>query len=219
MTMRNCPRCMREKGDSAVCPRCGFDEADVQALPDALPAGTDVGGCTVGMALASNRQAICYAALDSETKETVLLEEFFPSAAVKREGKKVVQVRREAKFRESAKIFAAAGEDGRDASLIRVIRENDTVYRVYALKSSELLSPENAADALLDVPIRFREEDGNPICAINTLPIPPLPEKTVIAEKKAEKKPEKAERRREIIIAVLITLLMLAGIFVIWKLR
>ena len=215
MATRNCPRCMREKGGSAVCPYCGFDEADVQELPDALPMGTVVGECILGMALASSRQALCYAALDPETNETLLLEEFFPSAAVKRDGKNVVQVRQEAHFREAVEIFAEAVETGRDASPIRVIRENGTVYRAYALGPSDVPAPEKAADALLDVPIRFRKEDGIPICAINTLPIPPLPKKTAIEEEK----PEKKNKWLAAIIVALIVIPVLLGLFAIWKLR
>lgn len=207
MALRYCPRCMKEREDPLQCEHCGFVDETYQPKPFALPAGTEVGPCTVGIVLGTSRQAICYSAMDARTGKLVLLEELFPPAAVKREGKNVVQEKPEARWAEAVERFARAEAAGRCMQVTDVLRENQTAYRVYAAELKDGQTPEELADMLLDQPIRFRDEKGHPLFAINAIPIPPLPPETTYTGNQ----PGKRRKKKGWLLAMLIILLLALG--------
>ena len=127
MATQFCPRCMQTS--SIKCPSCGFAQDCYRHPKNALPIGTCVGTCKTGIVLASSRQAICYSALDLHRGGLVLLEEFFPAGAVKRDGTNVIQSNPRAKYPEAAEMFASEKETGRTAELIEIFRANHTVRR------------------------------------------------------------------------------------------
>ena len=215
MALRYCPRCMRTQEDPLQCTHCGYVSETYQAPVYALPIGTEVGPFTAGIVLGTSRQAICYAAMDTRTGKLVLLEELFPPAAVKREGKNVVQANPEARWADAVERFAGTEKTDRKAQPMAVLRENQTAYRVYEADLVEGQAPEDLAEALLDQPVRFRDEGGEPLFSINALPILPLPPETAFTGGTAatEKKP----KRGGLIAALVIILLALAGIAA-WKL-
>ena len=212
MALKYCPRCMRTQADPLRCDQCGFTAETYEAPQYALPVGTEVGPCTIGIVLGISRQAICYSAMDTRTGDPVLLEELFPTAAVKREGKNAVQSNPEARWAEAVERFAGAKETDRKNDPILVIRENQTAYRVYPAKAEQNQTPEDMADALLDHPIRFRDEQGKPLFSINALPIPPLP-----AETKYTGGSDRKPRKKWLAAAGALLLIALAGAAA-WKL-
>ena len=219
MALRYCPRCMQTQEDPLQCSICGFASENYQAPPYALPTGTEVGPFTAGIVLGTSRQAICYSAMDTRTGNLVLLEELFPPAAVKREGKNVIQANAEAKWTEAVERFAATQETDRKAQPIAVLRENQTAYRVYATELKEGQAPEELAEELLDHPIRFRDDSNKPLFSINALPILPLPPETAYTGGTAKQPKKETEKSRKglLIAALVLILLALAGIAA-WKL-
>ncbi len=213
MALQLCPRCMQKKQDGVKCVNCGFVADEYHAPANVLTPGMNVANCITGIALAVSRQAICYSAMDLETNTQVLLEEFYPSAAVKRENGNVVQKRSDARFAEAAELFANTKETGRKAKLIKVTKENNTVYREYELNPVDNRTPEKAADVLLDYPIRFRDKNDKPLFSINALPIPPLPEK-----KRIEVRTNGKAKKKFLIISIFL-ILILAGLVTAWLLR
>ena len=208
MASRNCPKCMRIQEDPLQCGYCGFVAESYEAPSYALPTGTEVGPCTVGIVLRTSRQAVCYSAMDTRTGDLVLLEELFPLAAVKRDGKNVIQNNPEARWSEAVERFAVAQAADRKAQPIAVLRENQTAYRVYSAELKEGRTLEELADELLDHPIRFRDDKGTPLFSINTLPILPLPPVTAFTGRSTEK----PKKKGGLIAALIFILLVLAGV-------
>jgi len=219
MALRYCPRCMQTQEDPLQCGFCGFASETYQAPPYALPTGTEVGPFTVGIVLGTSRQAICYSAMDTRTGNLVLLEELFPPAAVKREGKNVIQANPEAKWTEAVERFASAQETDRKAQQIAVLRENQTAYHVYTAELKEGKAPEELADELLDHPVRFRDDKGIPLFSINALPILPLPPEIPFTGGIAERAGKKSgNTRKGWLIAVLVLILLALTGIAAWKL-
>lgn len=86
MTMLDtlCMNCMKEIGDAAVCPHCGF-AADSPQIAPYLPFKTLVGGrYAIGKMLSAGGDGATYIAWDAERKAAVSVREYLPDGHIAR---------------------------------------------------------------------------------------------------------------------------------------
>ena len=197
--MKRCTRCIQNfTGDS--CPNCKGPFAPVK---ESLVANAVLSSrYNIGAALAQSRQGICYAALDSVTETPVLVEEFYPRSAVRRDGLRVMP---KEGFSKSFQTALNAEPTGRTLNCQEVIKANGTVYRVYQPKAGESLDKQAAA--LLDSPVLFRNSAGEPTMSINLLPIPSLPK----ARKAQGSHHVQAKRAHRTLLVLLLLVVLVVG--------
>lgn len=77
---RLCMGCMNDKGENAVCPRCGFDENAPQPV-SVMPIRTLLDGrYLIGGVIESNCEGVTYISWDTEENKPVRVREYFPEA-------------------------------------------------------------------------------------------------------------------------------------------
>lgn len=75
-----CMGCMGNKGDSAVCPSCGFNENEMQSV-SYMPLRTLLDGrYLIGAAIESNCEGVTYLSWDTEGNVPVRVREYFPDS-------------------------------------------------------------------------------------------------------------------------------------------
>ena len=87
-----CMNCMKEIGDAAVCPHCGF-AADSPQIAPYLPMKTMVGGrYVIGKMLSAGGDGATYIAWDAERKVPVSVREYLPDGHIARaeDGRRVL---------------------------------------------------------------------------------------------------------------------------------
>ncbi len=73
-----CMGCMSDKGDSAVCSACGFNENEIQSV-SYMPIRTMLDGkYLIGAAIDSNCEGVTYLAWDTDENVPVRIREYFP---------------------------------------------------------------------------------------------------------------------------------------------
>ncbi len=84
-----CKSCMSSIGDLEICPKCGYNQSELQSDPF-LKKGTVLEErYFIGKQLDQNCEGIGYIAYDDISKSTVYIREFFPLHKAARNGKKV----------------------------------------------------------------------------------------------------------------------------------
>lgn len=152
-----CMKCMRQLGNSPVCPYCGHDNQSPQNAPY-LPKRTVLAGrYLVGVADSHNGDGITYVGFDLSQKSPVYIREFFPEriAARARDTKNVLILEgSEILFEDSLYSFLDLWRKLarlRDLSALLpvydIFEENDTAYAV-----SEYLDHITLRDYLLQNP-------------------------------------------------------------------
>ncbi len=137
-----CYQCFQDKGESKICPHCGYDEtADKERYPMALPCGIEIGNAyTLGRVLGQGGFGITYIAKDNSTGTRLAIKEYFPDSMATRTGAQSVSAYTGERgdgfryglqcFLEEAKTLASfIGTPG----IVRVFRyfeENNTAYFV-----------------------------------------------------------------------------------------
>jgi len=77
---RLCMGCMNDKGEDAVCSRCGFDESAPQPV-SVMPIRTLLDGrYLIGSVIDSNCEGVTYLSWDTEENKPVRVREYFPEA-------------------------------------------------------------------------------------------------------------------------------------------
>lgn len=170
--MSKCPDCLHE-WDGRMCARCGYQSGAAMVTPNALPPDTVlVDRYVLGNALVVSRQSIAYAAWDEQLEQRVIITEFYPAVIVKRIQGEVQPQRNQVQFQAAMKRYQEyVGQQV--LPLEQAFFGRGTTYRVYAAAEQPQLKVQ--ADMLLDQPILFRNEAGQPQMTINALMIDPLP--------------------------------------------
>ena len=204
--MKHCPECMKEVDPQVVlCPHCSHPVSRCpQPMVEALPVGTVVQERYELLLLqAASRQALCYAAWDNLDAQPVLIEEFFPRAAVVRRGSVQPREGMHANFEqalERMRRYAIPGK--RELPCTDVFEHGGTIMRVY--KPTARTPLKEQADSLLDDAILFRDPEGPPVMSINLLKIPAIP-----AVRPARTAPLRRVLRKRRILSVVYRLLLL----------
>ncbi len=77
---RLCMGCMGDKGDSEVCPRCGYNERDITNV-SVMPTRTLLDGrYLIGSVIDSNCEGVTYLSWDTEENRPIRVREYFPEA-------------------------------------------------------------------------------------------------------------------------------------------
>lgn len=135
-----CMNCMKEIGDAAVCPHCGF-AADSPQIAPYLPMKTMVGGrYVIGKMLSAGGDGATYIAWDAERKVPVSVREYLPDGHIARaeDGRRVlVQSSSELLYRDGLAEFLELWRKlARVRSLtamipvLDIVEENGTAYAV-----------------------------------------------------------------------------------------
>lgn len=136
--MALCMGCMREIGDSIICPSCRFDNSNEQHSPF-LPYGTVLHGrYIVGSVIDTNGESSRYIAFDKQTGDVVIVCEFLPMGLFERENDEInltVRFENDDIFRKLMQdfisYFRTIAELKDFSALIRVhniFQENNTAY-------------------------------------------------------------------------------------------
>ena len=85
--------CMQDRGNSKICPHCGFDNSEKQQAPF-LPYGTVLmNRYIVGAGIDNNGECTRYLCFDKQTSEVLIVSEFLPIGLFSRgEGEKNIKV-------------------------------------------------------------------------------------------------------------------------------
>ena len=163
MEQFRCYGCMQMISDP-VCPHCGHPADGVNA-PHQLPVGTVLAGrYMAGRAINQTETAIVYIAYDQTENSNVLVCEYFPGRAARREGAQVLADSAEGLDAQSrtAALLKAVPELSRISGTVDALRENGTVYLVlgqvrgpglelYVRRRGGSLDPQEALRILHDV--------------------------------------------------------------------
>lgn len=85
--LKRCEKCMRELGETNICPSCGHINGKNSTFLSYLPPNTVLDGRYVlGMLLRSNGESGVYIAYDTEISLVVEIKEFMPSTIARRKG-------------------------------------------------------------------------------------------------------------------------------------
>lgn len=137
-----CMGCMQDKGESQVCPKCGFDEDSQVGDARCLPPRTILNGqYLLGKVLGQGGFGVTYIAYDLNLETKVAIKEFMPEGLVTRtlgvstvtvytNEKKVNFEYGMEKFLEEAKMMAKFNEVKSIVSVRNFFKENGTAYFV-----------------------------------------------------------------------------------------
>ena len=91
-TDRLCMGCMNDNGGERICPICGFD-SKTQNPKEAVSIKTVINDrFMVGKVLSENGEGISYIGWDTENDAIVVIKEYFPDGAAKRNADKTVSI-------------------------------------------------------------------------------------------------------------------------------
>lgn len=146
--MSLCMGCMQELNGSVICPKCHFDNSEVQSAPF-LPFGTELAGRYVtGTGLETNGESTRYIAFDKQTGDVVIVSEFLPIGLFSRdEGQTELKVNYDDrlafnKLRDEFISYFRIISELKDLSaltnIVDVFEENNTAY---AIEEKEDLIP------------------------------------------------------------------------------
>ena len=137
-----CGNCFGTKGDSPVCPYCGYNEvADRERFPTALPCGIELGNAyTLGRVLGQGGFGITYVARDNASGARVAVKEYFPDSMATRSSSRTVTAYSGERgdgfrygmdcFLEEAKTLASFIGNPSIVRVYRYFEENGTAYFV-----------------------------------------------------------------------------------------
>ncbi len=137
--MKRCWNCMEKTGDTAVCPRCGFNHSVHRASPQALPPGTVLRDkYLIGNVLGQGGFGITYIGFDLVLEMKVAIKEYFPLGNAGRSpGDVTVSFLREdnssqghSQFLSEAKKMAKINMIPEIVSVRDTFEENNTAYIV-----------------------------------------------------------------------------------------
>ena len=217
--MKKCPQCMRDWNGSQ-CSVCSYEAGRSAKVFVALPPETLLSGrYRLGNALAESRQAVAYAAWDDRAQQAVLLEEFYPKSNVTRnDNGQVVSRRNPALFEQARATFAQRQpQAGKQLSLIDSFQAGGTAWRVYQPLPEVALDEQ--ADALLDTPLLFRDEQGAVMMTINALPMPELPARRAFMPSGSIARKRRRRALRRGIIALFALLALILGAWFVLSMR
>lgn len=135
-----CLNCFRLKGQSRICPNCGFSEDTGPAQPYYLPPGTVLGEhFVVGTVIGVGNYGITYRCYDTTLGVVVAVKEFFPTGFVFRDqGKKRVELLAQNqghRYRDKVQRFMMEAQSiaqfGKAEDIVHVydfFEENNTAY-------------------------------------------------------------------------------------------
>ena len=140
-TDRLCMGCMNDNGGEKVCPICGFDSAEDNAL-DTLAVGTwlSANRYLLGRVIEESGDGVTYIGWDNELNSVVNVKEYYPEGiAVRRTDRRTITPGEEKgiAFNRGAKeffeLFTALSKQPESTAILRVVdvfEENGTVYAV-----------------------------------------------------------------------------------------
>ena len=137
-TDRLCMGCMNDNGGERICPICGFD-SKTQNPKEAVSIKTVINDrFMVGKVLSENGEGISYIGWDTENDAIVVIKEYFPDGAAKRNADKTVSIVKgmEYTFNEGLLEFLEINKTIKGSDLpslvpvIDVFEENGTAYAV-----------------------------------------------------------------------------------------
>lgn len=175
--MLKCPQCMQDWNGSH-CQACGYEKGRSSKVFVALPQGTKLNGrYRLGNALGESRQAVAYAAWDEGSSRAVLLEEFYPkSNATRTESGQVISKRNAGLFEHARDFFSNMNiQTEKRLNCTDSFLAGGTAWRVYLPLPGIPLHEQ--AEALLDNPVLFRDNQDRILMTINALAMPELPAK------------------------------------------
>ena len=208
--MQKCPQCMQDWNGSQ-CQACGYEKGRSSKVFVALPSGMRLNGrYRLGNALSESRQAVAYAAWDEASNRAVLLEEFYPkSNATRAESGQVISKRSVSLFEHARGIFSQANlQTDKNLNCTDSFMAGGTAWRVYLPLPG--VSLHEQAEALLDKPILFRDNQDRILMTINALPMPELPAKRGFMPSGSIAR----QRRRRLLryLALVLVLVLAAGL-------
>ncbi len=178
-----CMGCMKDRGEAAVCPYCGYEEGS-QQYASYLPPRTMIDSrYLVGRVLSVNGEGVLYAGFDTMNQRRVDIHEYFPDALAGRDadGRTVrVQEGRQIAFKANlgdyVELMQKLSRMRTLSCLVQVytlIEANQTVYSVrehtdalplreYLVRRGTMLSWQEAADLLFPAvkTLRLLHQDG-----------------------------------------------------------